>query len=142
MTIAALAFCGALQNAGDADGHKAFAFLTGVWELQERIDLTRGTKETGQDWYEFRQPIGSGAIEACWRFNRGTESAPDWANAIYISAPRNTGLGEKTGAVSDFYFDERFDYNGRQAVQRQWWEPAGENRLNRHFKNSYDGGET
>ena len=98
----ALVFCGAAQNADQVDERNAFAFLTGVWELQERIDLTAGTKETGQDRYEFRQPIPDGAIDARWRFNRGTESAPDWAEALYVS-----GFHGPSKAWSFYYVSER-----------------------------------
>ena len=49
--------------------------------------------------------------------------------------------GRKAGSTWYFYFDEPFDYEGRTAVQRQWWERSGD-RIKRHFENSYDNGQT
>ena len=141
-----------------ASEREAFDFLVGTWTLEQRIDRVRGTSEAGDDRYVFRQPIRGGAIEATWRFNRGTAEKPDIAEALYVSGfhdPSRTWSfyyvsersaqhwhGRKTDGHWYFYFDEPFDYEGRRAVQRQWWEPVAKDRVNRHFENSYDGGRT
>ena len=145
----------ALQVPSDRD---AFSFLIGTWELESRLDVAKGTTEAGTDRYEFRQPIRGGAIQATWRFNRGSEAKPDWADALYVSGYHDSTkswsfyyvsersaqhwVGRKAGDRWYFYFDEPFDYEGRRAVQRQWWERVEANRIRRHFENSYDGGKT
>ena len=142
----------------DASDRTAFDFLVGTWELDERIDHIRKTIERGDDRYVFRQPIRGGAIEAAWRFNRGTRDAPDYADAIYVSGYHDPSkrwsfyyVSERSaqswqGRRADgrwyFYFDEPFEYEGRTAVQRQWWEPVDAATVRRHIENSYDGGQT
>jgi hypothetical protein len=159
MTAVLFTICAALlQPVGDADERRAFEFLVGTWELQERIDRTRGTSERGTDRYVFEQPIRGGAITGRWRFNRGTEAKPDIAEAVYVSAYHGPSqawsfyyasersaqywTGRKSSQTWYFYFDEPFEYEGRTAIQRQWWEPSGSNQIKRHFENSYDGGKT
>ena len=143
------------QTPADRD---AFAFLVGSWERERRLDVVKGTSETGSDRYEFRQPIPGGAIQAVWRFNRGTTEKPDWTEALYVSGYHNPSkswsfyyvsersaqywAGRRSGDRWYFYFDEPFDYQGRTAVQRQWWERLDDQRIQRHFENSYDAGKT
>ena len=142
----------------DVDERHAFDFLVGTWELEQRIDIAHNRSERGDDRYVFRQPIRGGAIEASWRFNRGTEGKPDIAEAIYVSGYHTPSkawsfyyvsersaqhwLGRRTGQTWYFYFDEPFQFDGRTAIQRQWWERDGDARVKRHFENSYDQGKT
>jgi hypothetical protein len=142
----------------DADERRAFDFLVGAWELEQRIDVAHGRTERGDDRYVFRQPIRGGAIEASWRFNRGTQDKPDIAEAIYVSGYHTPSkawsfyyvsersaqhwAGRKSGPNWYFYFEEPFQFDGRTAIQRQWWERDGDTRVKRHFENSYDQGKS
>lgn len=155
-----LVVCGvAIVPASALQGDRnAFAFLAGTWELEQRINHENGATERGADRYEFTQPIPGGALYGRWRFNRGTEAKPDWAEALYVSGYHDPSKqwsfyyvsersaqywqGRKSGNTWYFYFDEPFPYEGKQAIQRQWWEPASVNRVKRHFENSYDNGKT
>ena len=151
------ALCALAQSPADVDERRAFDFLVGTWVLEQRIDVVKGTSEASGDRYTFTQPIPGGAISATWRFNRGTEAKPDITEALYVSGYHNPSKswsfyyvsersaqywkGRKTGSTWYFYFDEPFEYEGRTAEQRQWWERSGD-RIKRHFENSYDNGQT
>jgi hypothetical protein len=158
MTVLCLQLCVLAGQTPTASDRTAFDFLVGTWELGERIDHARRTTERGDDRYVFRQPIRGGAIEATWRFNRGTRDKPDYADALYISGYHEPSSSWSFYYVSErsaqhwrgrqangrwyFYFDEPFEYEGRKAVQRQWWEPVDATSIRRHIENSYDDGHT
>jgi len=149
---------GSVAASAQENEREAFAFLAGTWELEERIDHDRRTRERGSDRYEFEQPIAGGALAGRWRFNRGSEAKPDWARALYVSGYHDASrswsfyyvsersaqywLGRKSGGTWYFYFDEAFEYQGKKTIQRQWWERVSPDQVKRHFEHSYDNGKT
>jgi hypothetical protein len=132
------------------DDRRAFEFLVGRWRLEERVDHVKKTSERGgNDIYDFKQALPSGAISATWHFNRRTAADPDYTDALYISGYHNSSKrwsfyylseqsaqywpGEKMSGVWYFAFETTVD--GKPWKQRQWWEPVSREMIKRHFDN-------
>lgn len=133
----------------------AFDFLVGTWTVVSRTDA-KGDAPLADETYTFSKGLNGVMIAGNWRFNRGTPTAPDYADAVYYS-----GYDTRTRAWSFYYispqsaqywpgaatdgrwvFTRPFTLGDTAFIQRQWWERIDERTIDRHIDNSPDNGKT
>jgi hypothetical protein len=131
----------------------AFDFLIGTWTVISRTDSPNMTLPSGET-YAFQKTLDGVVITSNWRFNRGTATKPDFADAVYYSgydpgsrrwsfyyiSPRSAQYWPGTFADGRWYFTQNFTIGDTAFVQRQWWESVDQNTVQRHIDNSPDGG--
>jgi hypothetical protein len=156
--VLVVAFAGSVSAQAAADtstarARQAFDFLIGTWRVATYEDST-GVRESTGETYTFERDLAGVLISSRWHFNRGTPEKPDFTDAVYYSAYDPTSRAWTFYYVSSrsaqfwpgelregrWYFLKRFVVEGRNLLQRQWWEPVDAATVRRHIENSWDDG--